>query len=132
MECTAAKWRIYSETLHERWPTGWRDSRKRVSEVCMRDPVADGLSKLDAHQIADLQRVLRGKPSDVGLSGNLWDGKTMSAYLRNKHRVQLGPRQCRRLLREWEFRYRKPRPVIARSDPLKQAAHKKTPPPGQR
>src|SRR5260370_4862408 len=59
-------------------------------------------------------------------------GKTMSAYLRNKHRVQLGPRQCRRLLREWEFRYRKPRPVIARSDPLKQAAHKKTPPPGQR
>jgi hypothetical protein len=32
-------------------------------------------------------------------------------------------------LREWEFRYRKPRPVIARSDPLKQAAHKKTPPP---
>ena len=28
---------------HERWPTGWRDSRKRVSEVCMRDPVADGL-----------------------------------------------------------------------------------------
>src|SRR6266436_2266360 len=34
-------------------------------------------SKLDAHQIADLQRVLRGKPSDVGLSGNLWDGKAM-------------------------------------------------------
>src|ERR1700746_150810 len=29
--------------LHERLPTGWRDSRKRVSEVCMRDPVADGL-----------------------------------------------------------------------------------------
>jgi transposase len=87
-------------------------------------------SKLNADQIADLQRVLRGKPSEVGLSGNLWDGKTMSAYLRSKHRVQLGPRQCRRLLREWEFRYRKPRPVIARSDPLKQAAHKKTPPPG--
>src|ERR1700751_2629555 len=42
MEGTAAKWRISSETLHERVPTGWRDSRKRVSEVCMRDPVADG------------------------------------------------------------------------------------------
>ena len=89
-------------------------------------------SKLDADQIADLQRVLRGKPSDVGLTGNLWDGKTMSAYLRDEHRVRLGPRQCRRLLREWEFRYRKPRPVIAHADPLKQAAHKKTPPPGQR
>src|SRR6516162_9903567 len=66
-------------------------------------------SKLNAHQIADLQKVLRGKPSEVGLSGNLWDGKTMSAYLRSKHRVQLGPRQCRRLLREWDFRYREPK-----------------------
>ena len=28
-------------------------------------------SKLDADQIADLQRVLRSKPSDVGLTGNL-------------------------------------------------------------
>ena len=37
-------------------------------------------SKLNADQIADLQKVLRGKPSEVGLSGNLWDGKTMSAY----------------------------------------------------
>ena len=88
-------------------------------------------SKLNADQITDLQRVVRGKPSEVGLSGNLWDGKTMSAYLRKKHRVELGPRQCRRLLRQWEFRYRKPRPVIARADPLKQAAHKKTSGPGQ-
>jgi transposase len=84
-------------------------------------------SKLKPDQIADLQRVVRGKPSEVGLSGNLWDGKTMSAYLQEKHRLELGPRQCRRLLRQWAFRYRKPRPVIARADPLKQAAHKKTP-----
>jgi transposase len=89
-------------------------------------------SKLDADQLADLQRVLRGKPSDVGLTGNLWDGKTMAAYLHQRHRVELGPRQCRRLLRQWEFRYRKPRPGIARADPLKQLAHKKTPRPGGR
>jgi transposase len=89
-------------------------------------------SKLDADQLADLQRVLRGKPSDVGLTGNLWDGKTMAAYLHQKHRVELGPRQCRRLLRQWDFRYRKPRPGIARADPLKQSAHKKTPRPGGR
>jgi transposase len=83
-------------------------------------------SKLNAAQLADLQRVVRGMPRDVGLSGNLWDGKTMAAYLRHAHRVELGPRQCRRLLRQWEFRYRKPRPVIARADPAKQTAHKKT------
>jgi hypothetical protein len=26
-----------------RWPTGWRDSKKRGSGVCVRDLVADGL-----------------------------------------------------------------------------------------
>ena len=88
--------------------------------------------KLDTDQLADLQRVLRGKPSDVGLVGNLWDGKTMAAYLRQTHGVELGPRQCRRLLRQWEFRYRKPRPVIARADPAQQAAHKNTSRPGRR
>jgi transposase len=89
-------------------------------------------SKLDADQFADLQRVVRGKPSEVGLAGTLWDGKTMAAYLRQKHRVELGPRQCRRLLRQWAFRYRKPRPVIARADPAKQSTHKKTSRPGGR
>jgi transposase len=89
-------------------------------------------AKLDADQWADLQRVLRGTPRDVGLAGNLWDGKTMAAYLHQTHGVELGPRQCRRLLRRWEFRYRKPRPVIARADPAQQAAHKKTPCPGGR
>jgi transposase len=83
-------------------------------------------SKLDADQFAELQWVLRGSPSDVGLAGNLWDGKTMAAYLRQTHGVELGARQCRRLLRQWDFRYRKPRPVIARADPAQQAAHKKT------
>ena len=32
-------------------------------------------SKLKPDQMADLQRVVRGKPSEVGLSGNLWDGE---------------------------------------------------------
>lgn len=77
------------------------------------------------------------QPPDAenGMSGGVGGLRCAIAVTRpdrNKHRVQLGPRQCRRLLREWEFRYRKPRPVIARSDPLKQAAHKKTPPLGQR
>jgi transposase len=89
-------------------------------------------SKLNADQLADLQGVLRGTPSAVGLAGNLWEGKTMAAYLRQTHGVQLGPRQCRRLLRQGAFRYRKPRPVIARADPAQQAAHKKTSRPGRR
>jgi transposase len=105
----------------------WVENFEQKGLVGLQEGARSGRpSKLDAAQLADLQRVLRGKPSDVGLAGNLWDGKTMAAYLHQKHRVALGPRQCRRLLRQWEFRYRKPRPVIARADPAKQAAHKKT------
>ena len=88
-------------------------------------------SRLDPAQVARVQAALRGKPADVGLRGNLWDGKTLAAYVRQLG-VALRPRQCRNLLRRWEFRYRKPRPVIARADPAKQAAHKKTPGPGRR
>ncbi len=88
-------------------------------------------SRLDPAQVAQVQAALRGKPADVGLSGNLWDGKTLAAYVQQRG-VDLRPRQCRNLLRQWEFRYRKPRPVIARADPEKQAAHKKTPGAGRR
>jgi transposase len=83
-------------------------------------------SRLDPAQVAQVQAALRGSPAEVGLRGNLWDGKTLSAYVRQLG-VDLRPRQCRNLLHQWEFRYRKPRPVIARADPEKQAAHKKTP-----
>jgi transposase len=88
-------------------------------------------SRLVPEQLAQVQTALRGKPVDVGLSGNLWDGKTLSAYVQQLG-VALRPRQCRHLLRQWKFRYRKPRPVIARADPDKQAAHKKTPGAGRR
>ena len=88
-------------------------------------------SRLDPAQAAQVQAALRQKPADVGLSGNLWDGKTLAAYVQQLG-VALRPRQCRTLLRQWAFRYRKPRPVIARADPATQAAHKRTPGTGRR
>ena len=54
---------------------GWQDSKGARS---------GRPSKLKPDQIADLQRVVRGKPSEVGLLGNLWDGKTMAAYTCDK------------------------------------------------
>jgi transposase len=71
--------------------------------------------KLNADQIADLQRVVRSQPSEMGFAGNLWDGKTMAAYLREQHGVELCARQCRRLLGQWKLRSSKPRPLIAGS-----------------
>lgn len=83
-------------------------------------------SRLTPAQLAQVDRVLRDPPSAVGLSGQLWDGKTLSAYVAQQFGVVLGVRQAQRLFRQLGFRLRKPRPVIAHADPAQQAAYKKT------
>ena len=82
-------------------------------------------SRLDEKQVREINRVLRAKPSDAGMRVNLWDGKTLSAWIDKTYGVHLGVRQCQRLFRQFEFRLRKPRPVLARADPTRQKTHKK-------
>ncbi len=87
-------------------------------------------SRLNDEQLDELAAILRLPPSAVGLDVNLWDGKTLARFLEQHWHIRLGVRQCQRLFRQMGFRLRKPRPVIARADPERQAAHKKTPPTG--
>src|ERR1700676_1559704 len=82
-------------------------------------------SRLNQKQMQEINRVLRAKPSDAGMRVNLWDGKTLSAWIDKQYGLSLGVRQCQRLFRQFEFRLRKPRPVLARADPTRQKAHKK-------
>lgn len=62
-------------------------------------------------------RDLRESPRSFEYSQNLWDGKLLSHHLSEKYDVSLGVRQCQRLFTHLGFRRRKPRPVIAKSDP---------------
>jgi transposase len=82
-------------------------------------------SRLSEKQLKEINRVLRGKPNDAGMRVNLWDGKTLSAWIEKTYEIQLGVRQCQRLFRQLDFRLRKPRPVLAKADPARQKAHKK-------
>jgi transposase len=82
-------------------------------------------ARLQAKQLAEIGAALRQPPDVVGLSGNLWDGKTLAEFIERKYDVALGVRQCQRLFRQLGFRLRKPRPLIARADPTRQAEHKK-------
>lgn len=84
-------------------------------------------SRLSERQVADVESVLRSSPTGVGLATQMWDGPTLSEYLRREHGVHLKVRQCQRLFRQLGFRLRKPRPQVAKADPALQAAHKKTP-----
>jgi transposase len=89
-------------------------------------------TRLTEKQMQEIDRVLRKTPSELGLTGNLWDGKTLSAYIEKQWKVTLRTRQCQRLFRQLGFRMRKPRPVIASADPAEQARVKKTSSPGRR
>lgn len=83
--------------------------------------------QLSERQVEVLNTVLRQSPSSVGLTANLWDGKSLSAFIERRYKVSLGVRQCQRMFRQFGFRLRKPRPVIARADPERQERYKKTP-----
>jgi transposase len=81
--------------------------------------------RLSEKQMEAVNRVLRNKPSDAGMRVNLWEGKTLSAWIEKTYGIELRVRQCQRLFRQLEFRLRKPRPVLAKADPARQKKHKK-------
>jgi len=82
--------------------------------------------KLSEVHLEVIGKVLRQPPDDVGLSSAIWDGKTLSTFIKQRFDIDLGVRQCQRLFRQLDFRYRKPRPLIAKADPEAQEAYKKT------
>lgn len=60
--------------------------------------------RLSQQQLRAVDRILRRSPREAGLSGNLWDGKTLSVWIEQKFGVILGVRQCQRLFRQLGFR----------------------------
>lgn len=82
-------------------------------------------SRLKPKQIETIQKALRDSPRSFGLGSNLWDGKTLAAFITQRFAVELGVRQCQRLFRQFGFRLRKPRPRIAHADLELQRYHKK-------
>jgi len=81
--------------------------------------------RLSPEQLERIACVLRDSPQEAGMSANLWDGKTLSSFIRKEWDVELGVRQCQRLFRQLGFRFRKPRPIIAHADPEAQNSFKK-------
>jgi transposase len=82
-------------------------------------------SRLGDKQYHEIGEVLRQSPLDVGMGTNIWDSKTLSAFIQSRFGIEVGVRQCQRLFRQLGFRMRKLRPVIARADPERQEEHKK-------
>ncbi len=84
-------------------------------------------TRLGEKIIEAINRDLRESPCSFEYGHNLWDGKLLSHHLSEKYDINIGIRQCQRLFSHLGFRRRKPRPVIAKSDPDAKAEYKKTP-----
>jgi len=91
-------------------------------------------SRLSAEHLAEIGQIIRTTPKEAGMTdaGGLWDGKTLSAYVRKRFGIILKVRQCQRLFRRLGFRLRKPRPLIAHANKEKQDAYKKNSTAGHR
>ncbi len=83
-------------------------------------------SNVDEDVLQKISRHLRQSPRDFGYGQNLWDGKLLSHHLKENFDIFLGVRQCQRLFSQLGFRRRKPRPLLAKSDPEAQLRYKKT------
>src|SRR5271157_4213525 len=98
----------------------------RTVEYWVRGFEKEGLAGLrEGERLQQVNAALRQMPRALGLGGNLWDGKTLAAWIERQYGIGLGVRQCQRLFRQLGFRLRKPRPAIAWADPERQQTHKK-------
>lgn len=89
-------------------------------------------SRIEEAVLEEISQQLRQYPRELGYAQNLWDGKLLSHHLKERFGISLGVRQCQRLFRQLGFRRRKPRPLIAKSDPEAKRRYKKTPPSGSK
>ncbi len=65
-------------------------------------------SKLTIEQKSEIDVVLQREPSEFGYK--VWDGSTLSAYIKKTYEIELSPRQCQRLFHE--LGYSKIRPQV--------------------
>jgi transposase len=82
-------------------------------------------SSIDGAILSNIDSDLRQNPYYFGYTQNLWDGKMLSHHLKEKYDIKLGVRQCQRFFDKLDFRLRKPRPVIAKSDDEAKIEYKK-------
>jgi transposase len=93
----------------------------------LRDVKKPGRSpKLNTEELKILKEVLQKEPENSGIAANIWDGKSLSFYIEKEFHITLGVRQCQRLFKKLGFSLKRARPVVAKGDPIKKEAFKKT------
>jgi len=82
--------------------------------------------RLSEAQRQELKLILQELPEQHGMSINIWDGKSLSAYIEIKYGIVLKTRTCQRLFHQLGFTLKRVRPVVAKADEEKKVESKKT------
>ena len=82
-------------------------------------------SRLNSEQKEELKEVLQKSPEESGMPCNLWEGKSLSSYIKTRYGIDLKVRSCQRLFHKLGFKLKRPRPVVARADEEKKAESEK-------
>jgi transposase len=81
--------------------------------------------KLSIEQKEELKKILQEFPEKVGITANVWDGKSLSHYIKIKYAIDLKTRSCQDLFKELGFSLKRARPMVAKGDDQKKAVFKK-------
>ena len=81
--------------------------------------------KLTIEQKEELKKILQEFPEKVGITSNVWDGKSLSHYIEIKYGIILKTRSCQDLFKELGFSLKRARPMVAKGDDQKKQYLKK-------
>lgn len=95
-------------------------------EVLKDKPRSGRKPKLNDYQLGHIRTILQLHPSEVNITANIWDGKSLSFYIQREFEVNLQVRQCQRLFRKLGFSLKRARPIVAKGNPEKKEQAKKT------
>jgi len=84
-------------------------------------------SRLNSEQMSELKKVLQLAPEESGMTSNIWDGKTLSAYIEKQYGIIMKVRACQNLFHKLGFSLKRARPKVSKGDEkLKEEAKKTT------
>ena len=89
--------------------TGWVKTADEQGFEALRGQQRPGRPpKLTDAQLAEIDRMLQEDPADYGYK--VWDGPSLSAYIKEKYKVDIGARQCQRLFHKLGYSRIRPQP----------------------
>ena len=82
-------------------------------------------TRLNTEQQNFVKESLVKHPGEFGLNANIWSGKVLSHFIKERFDIELKVRQCQRLFHKLDFSLKRARPMPVKGDKKKKETFKK-------